>query len=143
MKGEQTNRRLAMIGAAFLGGTLGMGMSAHASDPGAAHLVVLPSGAEVSLLEIIWDEDEEIGRFRFVAPALVAGIEDEAAIDAAMETLCHDFALPVQRGLRPGWDSVVISLAEASIPFGEYEPSVLQLFAGFTISGAACRWEEF
>lgn len=103
----------------------------------------LPSGMNAGLLEIIWDEEDRIGRFRFIAPALADRAEDDAATDADMLALCQEFARPVQHGLRPGWEAVVISLAEEPIAFGEYDPALLQIFGGFTIVGADCRWDAF
>lgn len=129
--------------AAGLVTTLTASAVAAEQAPGDTVAMMLSSGMQLRLAEIIWDDEARIGRFRFIAPALAEITEREAAIDAAMEGLCNDFAKPVQRGLRPGWDAVVISLAEAPVPFGEYDPSVLQIFSGFTIVGADCRWDEF
>ena len=115
-----------------------------ASDASAgATVLALPSGMRAELAEIIWDEGDRIGRFRFVAPALSDDGADDEAVSADMLALCREFALPIQRGLRPGWDVIVIALAEAPLPFGEYDPAVLQLFGGFTAEGADCHWDDF
>lgn len=120
-----------------------LGAPLTASAEAAEGWLPLPSGMQARLGEIIWDEDDALGRFRFIAPALADHADDGERIDADMLALCRDFARPVQRGLRPEWDSVVISLAEAPIAFGDYDAAVLQLFAGFSIEGGDCQWDGF
>ena len=124
-----------------LASVLGAPLAASA-DSGEGWLP-LPSGMQARLGEIIWDEDDTLGRFRFIAPTLAEHAGHGERIDVDMLLLCREFARPVQRGLRPGWEALVISLAEAPIAFGEYDSDVLQLFAGFWVDGSDCRWDGF
>jgi len=105
--------------------------------------LALPSGLEVALHEILWDEDLFIGRFRFTAPVIADSGFDAAAVPDDMAVLCRDFALPVQRALRPGWDDLVISFASAPSTFGQMSPDVVQFFEGFRAEGQDCIWSQF
>lgn len=129
--------------AAALAFAVGMAMPLNAGEGGDEGWMALPSGARVHLAEIIWDEEERMGRFRFIAPALPDHADDADAIDDDMHALCQEFARHIQRGLRPGWESIVIAIAQAPVPFGEYDPAVLQLFGGFLIEGTDCEWDDF
>lgn len=103
----------------------------------------LPSGLTVTLQEILWDDDLSAGRFRFVAAAIGEPGFDVGLMPDDMAVLCRDFALPVQRALRPGWDDLVISFASAPADFGQVVPDVVQFFEGFRAEGQDCIWSEF
>jgi len=105
--------------------------------------LVLPSGLEVELLEVLWDEDVETGRFRFLAPSIAVGAFVPGAILDDMMVLCSDFALPVQLALRPQWDELVISFASAPSAFGVMTPDVVQFFEGFSLAEGGCIWSQF
>ena len=143
MKTQPYPMRAGTCAAAVLALVAGMATPLLADETPEERWLALPSGMQARLAEIIWDEDDHIGRFRFVAPALTDHAADDAAVAADMQALCREFALHVQRGLRPGWDVIVISLSETLLPFGEYDPAVLQLFGGFIAESADCQWEDF
>ena len=98
----------------------------------------VPSGQPVALQEVIWPKaggaGEKIARFRFVAPKLRkgAGNEDD------MMALCEAVARPAvaQKGLKV--DQIVISLAQAAVPFGEQHPEVAQVFEAYVIEAGHC-----
>ncbi len=111
---------------------------------GAGQGFALPgSGLELRLQEIIWDDEDRIGRFRFVAPGLPEVIDTQDPLDADMMALCDGFALPLMSGLQPDWQQIVLSLASRPTPFGEYDPEAVQVFEGFEILDGTCVWEEF
>ncbi|MCC5989207.1 MAG: acetolactate synthase [Pararhodobacter sp.] len=143
MKTKPYSMLTGFCATAMLALVAGMATPLSADGTPESRWLELPSGMSAELIEIIWDEDDRIGRFRFVAPALSDDGTDDEAVSADMHALCREFALPVQRGLRPGWEAIVIALAEAPLPFGEYDPAVLQLFGGFTAEGADCHWDDF
>ncbi len=101
------------------------------------------SGLELRLQEIIWDDEDRIGRFRFVAPGLPDVIDGQDPLDADMMALCNGFAVPLMRGLQPDWQQIVLSLASRPTPFGEYDPEAVQVFEGFEIRDGVCDWGEF
>ncbi|WP_182804374.1 DUF6497 family protein [Paracoccus sp. MC1862] len=57
--------------------------------------------------------------------------------------LCERFVLPRLRGQTPRPRQVVISMASAPSPFGNFDPGIVQLFEGFSIPSDrdACIWE--
>lgn len=93
--------------------------------------------------EVIWDDTEEIGRFRFVAPAIGAADFDMSTIARDMRRLCRDIAVARQGEARPDWPDVVISIASAPTEFGATDPEVVQVFEGFTIDEGDCIWSRF
>lgn len=105
--------------------------------------MVLPSGLEVTLQEVLWDAELEIGRFRFIAPAIATAGLDDNAILSDMTALCRDVALPIVRAEHDGWQEVVISFASAPSEFGVTNPEIVQFFEGFAIDGDDCIWSQF
>lgn len=100
--------------------------------------VVLPSGLAVELIEVLYDEDLQLGRFRFLAPALTAEDRTED-----LHLLCRGVAVPVMRAQRPDWDEVVVSLSSRALPFGETDPGIIQHFEGYSLSDGDCIWSEY
>lgn len=105
--------------------------------------LVLPSGNEVIVQEILWDSEGATSRFRFVAPWIAAEGADSASILEDMTVLCRDFALPVQQALHPGSEELVISFASEPVEFGVMNSEVVQYFEGFIAAGQDCIWSEF
>lgn len=118
---------------------LGAGLAAAAL----AGTVGLPSGLTAERIEVIWDEDMQLGRFRFLAEAIAAPGFDPGGLRADMAALCREVALPEMRAARPDWDEVVISLSSVAIAFGESDPEVVQSFEGFRLVGEDCIWLPF
>lgn len=116
-------------------------------DNGTAPIAV-PSGQTVTLQEVIWNAPGPDGlttRFRFVAPAIAetGGTVDTETALADMLWLCQNFALPriAQPGPMPS--QIVISLADAPVPFGQAHPEVTQLFEAYRPQDGQCLWEVF
>lgn len=110
--------------------------------------IEVPSGQDVTLLDVIWNEMGPVGltmRFRFVAPGIARDggkVDFETAV-ADMQALCEGFALPRLAGLGPKPAQIVISLADRAVPFGESAPDATQFFEAFSIDGTTCTWEMY
>ena len=110
--------------------------------------VDVPSGQEVSFLDVVLDAPGPIGltaRFRFVAPAIAknGGTVDFETASADMVHLCQNFALPRISDIGPQPSQIVISLSDRPVPFGEAAPDATQFFEAYTIRDNACIWEAF
>ena len=107
--------------------------------------VVLPSGLEVELQEMLWDRPGGglVYRFRFVAPELSVKDEDFEALRADLEHLCNDFALPKLANVGPEPSQIIISLADRQSEFGVIDPDVTQVFEAYSVENGACIWEFF
>lgn len=114
---------------------------------GAGAVVVLPSGQEVTLQDVISNVPGPEGmtlRFRFVSPAVAPG--GGLAFDAASEALqhlCDSYALPRVAEFGPAPAQIVISISDVPLPFGEAAPEAVQFFESFRIEDGACQWEMF
>jgi len=122
--------------------------AAQGAAPGAAATITAPSGLVVTLQEVIWNAPGPGGlttRFRFVAPAIAeaGGTVDTETALSDMLWLCQTYALPriAQPGPMPS--QIVISLADAPLPFGEAHPEVTQLFEAYSLQDGHCVWEVF
>lgn len=113
--------------------------------PLTAQSVSVPSGTEMRLFEVIFDEQPEVARFRFVTAAISPANEALQFEDVIgdLEYLCADVVLPALSESDRQTDAIVISLSEREIAFGEVAPDVVQFFQPFRISENACIWEEF
>ncbi len=103
----------------------------------------LSSGLEVRVQDVLVDEitGAQWLRFRFVAPELANFEPGDLQDDFAQ--LCDSLAAPyaAKHGLSP--QTVVISFADAEVPFGETMPEVTQYFELFRLDGETCIWEGF
>jgi hypothetical protein len=122
---------------------LGVALAGACAVPAAGQALVLPSGLEVERIEVIWDEDMMLGRFRYLAPEIAARGFDLGTLRPDMDALCRTVALPETRAARPDWDEVVISFSSVAIPFGEADPEVVQSFEGYRLQGEGCIWTQF
>jgi hypothetical protein len=103
-----------------------------------------PSPAlDLEMIEVIYDDDLRIGRFRFLAPEIAARGFDLDALDPVLDRLCAEIAAPALRADRPDWSEVVISLLSVAIAFGESDPEVVQAFEGYQIDPEGCIWQQF
>ncbi|MCZ8336470.1 MAG: DUF6497 family protein [Rhodobacteraceae bacterium] len=114
---------------------------------GAGEVVVLPSGQEVVLQDVISNVPGPEGmtlRFRFVSPAVAPGgaLAFEAA-NEALQHLCDSYALPRIGEFGPAPAQIVISLSDVPLPFGEAAPEAVQFFESYRIEEGACLWEMF
>ncbi|EDM71744.1 hypothetical protein RAZWK3B_20366 [Roseobacter sp. AzwK-3b] len=106
--------------------------------------LVLPSGLEAGLQEVISDQPGQglTYRFRFVAPEFT-GKEEFDSIMADLEYLCMSYAIPRLPAIGPQPRQVVISLADHPAEFGVFDPDVTQVFEAYRIEDGTCIWEEF
>jgi hypothetical protein len=106
--------------------------------------VEVPSGRELSLIDVITNAPGPKGataRFRFLAPGLSP--EDAEAAASDMQVVCDSFALDRTQGMVPEPQQIIISFADAEVPFGEPAPDVVQFFESFRPENGACVWEVF
>jgi hypothetical protein len=106
--------------------------------------VEVPSGRELSLIDVITDARGPQGataRFRFLVPGLSPDDAEAAAAD--MQAVCDSFALERTQGMVPEPQQIIISFADAEVPFGEPAPDVVQFFESFRPENGACVWEVF
>ncbi len=118
-------------------------LAACQDEPGGEGIAV-PSGRELSLIEILTDvagTEGAVARFRFLAPGLS---QDEAMVAAAdMQALCDGFALPRIDGMVPAPQQIVISWSAETLPFGQSAPGVVQFFESYGVTTGTCIWEQF
>ncbi len=111
----------------------------------AAQPVSVPSGHEMALFDVIFEESPDIARFRFVAPGLApdgAGLLFEDVLDD-LDHLCMQVVLPALVAADLVVPLVVISLSEQETAFGELTPNTVQFFQPFEIKDDTCVWELF
>ena len=128
--------------AMFLAALAGLAGCQEETDAGPQ--IEVPSGRTLSLIDIITNAPGPEGataRFRFLAPELTS--EDAEAAAADMQVLCDNFALERTEGMVPEPQQIIISFANAAVPFGEAAPDVVQFFESFRIENGACVWEVF
>lgn len=105
----------------------------------------MPSGLSLYLQEMLVEAQPDgarVGRFRFVAPALAAGVSF-ARVEEDFAFLCAQVAVPELAQVQPDVAQVVISLASAELEFGASDSSVIQFFEAFRIESGLCIWEGF
>ncbi len=131
------------IPAALLALTLGQGAAAE-QDKAKEERLVLPSGLEARLQEMVWNQPGQglTYRFRFVAPGFT-GKEDFETIMTDLEYLCSDYAVPRLSNIGPAPTQLVISLADQESDFGVIDPSVTQVFEAYRLDAGTCIWEMF
>ena len=113
-------------------------------DDGAKGAIAVPSGREITLIEVITDVPGPAGvtaRFRFLAPDLVAKDLQAAAID--MEALCNSHAVPWIAGLALAPLQIILSLSATPVAFGEAAPDVVQFFEAYSVQDGTCIREAF
>ncbi|MBB5720863.1 hypothetical protein FHS72_000467 [Loktanella ponticola] len=109
-----------------------------------AQEVIVPSGIDVQLYDVILEPATQTARFRFHAPDI--GGENGVSFAQAVpdiQYLCDEIVVP---GLAEnGWmgGDVVISLSANKVAFGVAHPETIQYFQPFSIQAGACMWEDF
>lgn len=114
------------------------------ASPSLAQEVAVPSGLDVSLFDVILEEEAQTARFRFLVPAI--GSENGVAFaDVApdFEYLCNELALPGLSANDWAAKDIVISMSAAEIPFGTVTADVTQFFQPFRVENDTCIWEDF
>ncbi len=112
--------------------------------PCAADALLLPSGRQVYLQEIISETggDTRVTRLRYIADSFAP---DGLAPDVALKDLtfiCQNKGLPILTA-PTGGQTVIVSLADRAAPFGVIDSSVAQIFEVFTVLDTSCIWEAF
>jgi hypothetical protein len=119
-------------------------LAACQEDPPAGDAIAVPSGRELSLIEIVTNAPGPSGaaaRFRFLAPGLT---QDDAVTAAAdMQALCDSFALPRIDGMVPAPQEIILSFSADAVPFGEAAPDTVQFFEAYSVATGACVWEPY
>jgi Family of unknown function (DUF6497) len=106
--------------------------------------IEVPSGRELYLIDIITNAPGPAGataRFRFLAPGLSP--EDVEASAADMQAVCDSFAVARIDGMVPAPQQIIISFADAELPFGAPAPDVVQFFESYRVENGACVWDVF
>jgi Family of unknown function (DUF6497) len=110
----------------------------------AAGAIPVPSGREVRLIEVITSAPGPEGataRFRFLLSGLTEADIPASADD--MQALCETYALERVADMVPAPQQIIISLAGASVPFGEPSPDVVQFFEAFRPEDGTCVLAAF
>jgi hypothetical protein len=119
-------------------------VAACQDDPPVPGAIAVPSGREVTLIDVITNIPGNAGaaaRFRFLAPGLTLAETETAAGD--MLALCTGYALPRTQGTVPQPSEIIISLSAKAVPFGQPAPDVVQFFESYRDEGGVCVWEPF
>jgi hypothetical protein len=110
--------------------------------------IALPSGREVAFHDAIWGEPGPAGltvRFRFLEADLAKVVEaapyDE--LEADMHYLCETYALERISNIGPQPSTVMVSISDRPVAFGEADPEVTQIFEAYAPVDGTCVWEEF
>jgi hypothetical protein len=114
-----------------------------AALPGFAAAQEVPSGQPIDFVEVIAEELPEglLLRYRYLAPE--TGEQAFEAREADIAHLCAQHALPDARAAGRAPVRIVVSLAEAPVDFGVYDPEVAQFFEVYRIEDSRCIWEAF
>jgi hypothetical protein len=119
-------------------------LAACQEDPPPGEVIAVPSGRELSLIDIVTNAPGPAGataRFRFLAPGLTS--EDVEASAADMQAACDDFAIERIDGMVPEPQQIIISFASQAVPFGEAAPDAVQFFESYRPENGVCVWEAF
>ncbi|MDW3119162.1 MAG: DUF6497 family protein [Roseovarius pacificus] len=131
------------IPAALLALTIGQAGAAEQGEAKEERLV-LPSGLEAVLQEMVWNQPGQglTYRFRFVASGFT-GEEEFDTIMSDLEFLCNSYAIPHLSNVGPMPRQVVISLSDRETEFGVIDPTVTQVFEAYRVENGTCIWEMF
>ena len=119
-------------------------IAAMLASPSVAQDISVPSGRDVALIDVILEEATQTARFRFLVPA-IGGADPVgfAEMIPDIEHLCNALAIPGLAANDWAADDIVISLAEAEVPFGTVTDGVTQYFQPFRVENDTCIWEDF
>lgn len=115
---------------------------------GAQVAVTLPSGQQVTLIEVLSNIPGSEGlatRFRFLSPDVTRGTGsiDVDTAGADMDWLCTTYALPRLPTNGPQPAEIIISMSDMDVPFGEDHPEATQFFASYSIADGTCQMGMF
>lgn len=110
--------------------------------------IALPSGREVAFHDVVWGEPGPMGltvRFRFLEPDLgaVLAATPYEELEADMVFLCESFALGRISNIGPQPSTVMVSISDRPVDFGEPNPDATQVFEAYRPENGACLWEGY
>lgn len=103
----------------------------------------MPSGLNVTLFDVILEEEPPVARFRFLAPEI--GDEGRGFGDVIpdIEYLCTAVIVPSLGAYAWTGETVVVSMSSQEVDFGASAPEVTQFFQPFEIKEGACAWLDY
>jgi hypothetical protein len=107
----------------------------------AAEPITTPSGAAVTLFDVVIEPEAGLARFRFLAPEIATRPFD--AVQDDFPWLCANVALPALAANGQGVAEVIVSLSDRELPLGATDPDAAQYFEGFRIADGACIWDPY
>jgi hypothetical protein len=134
----------SLLSRSVLFATAPVALLACQEDAPPAGAIDVPSGREVTLIDVITNAPGPEGataRFRFLVPDLAPGDVETTAGD--MQALCDTYAVPRVDGMVPKPQQIIISLASEAVAFGEPAPDVVQFFEAYRINAGLCEWAAF
>jgi hypothetical protein len=136
-----------MLAALPLAGLLALAPLAVVAEDWPSGEVAAPSGLQVSLHEVIFEENPWSGEtmvvVRLLAPAIAGPIENPIALRDDMEWACRTWGLPAAATLTAAPDMVVVEMMADLVERGVAAPETRQFFEQFTLDGPSCIWELF
>nr|WP_275393924.1 DUF6497 family protein [Aliiroseovarius sp. Z3] len=109
----------------------------------------VPSGQEVTFLDVIEGEDSAVGtaiRVRFLAPRISRENGDLEFVQAEgdMATLCQDYVLPQMLTTGVAMPAqIIIVLSDRVVEHGMTDPDATQFFEAYRPEDGMCVWEGF
>ena len=102
-----------------------------------------PSGQEITLYDVVLEEEMALARFLFLAPGIA--VEEGAGrtfaeLEGDFPWLCEKVILPALAENEIAAEEVVIVLADREVPFGDRDPEAIQFFELFGVTGEGCEW---
>ena len=108
--------------------------------------VTAPSGFDVTLEDVIYEEDPYSGDtlivVRLVAPAIASPVLS-GALQSDMEWACETWGLPASDALSTPADQIIVEMMEAVVPRGESAPETRRFFETYSPDGDLCIWRLF
>ncbi|MFN2306698.1 MAG: DUF6497 family protein [Paracoccaceae bacterium] len=126
-------------GRAYLGVALAL-IAGFVPSSSAATEVAVPSGLDVTLFDVILEEDPPVARFRFLAPEIGEDGSSFADIVPDIEYLCTAVIVPSLEAHAWTGETVVVSMSSEAVDFGMSAPDVTQFFQPFQIEEGDCAW---
>lgn len=108
-------------------------------------VLILPSGQDVTLLELRAEPDAGLLRLRYLAPALGSPMTRPSFenLTADLEYLCTFEGLPAIAKGQYTASQIVVSLSAEPVTFGTLSPDVAQVFEAFLVENDTCILEVF
>ncbi|MCK0142202.1 DUF6497 family protein [Aliiroseovarius sp. F20344] len=111
--------------------------------------IEVPSGQEITFLEIIRGEDSAVGtaiRYRFLAPAIGRPHQmvEFSQAEEDMSVICQDYILPrIDEVSDELPDQIIVVLSDRPVEHGVMAPEATQFFEAYRPVDGECVWEGF